>query len=89
MPERTCLGCRSVREKASLVRLALGGSGFLEPDPSGRLGGRGAYICPQESCLNEAIRKNALSRALKSKVEIAGHEALWAHIKAGLERGRG
>ena len=47
MPDRTCLGCRSVLDKSSLVRLARGKDGLLEMDESGKLGGRGAYICPK------------------------------------------
>lgn len=35
-------------------------------DPTGRAAGRGAYVCRTTSCLDIAINKGALSRALKS-----------------------
>jgi predicted RNA-binding protein YlxR (DUF448 family) len=35
-------------------------------DPTGRMPGRGAYVCDQESCRTQAITKGALGRALKS-----------------------
>jgi predicted RNA-binding protein YlxR (DUF448 family) len=35
-------------------------------DASGRAAGRGAYICRTEACLDRAIAKGTLSRALKT-----------------------
>ena len=35
-------------------------------DETGRAAGRGAYICRTEACLDKAITKGALSRALKT-----------------------
>lgn len=44
-----------------LVRLPSGGVKF---DPTGKLGGRGAYLCPSESCIRLVdVRK--LSHALE------------------------
>jgi hypothetical protein len=37
-------------------------------DPTGRLPGRGAYICRAEACLEKAIAKGALSRALRTQL---------------------
>ncbi len=46
-------------------------------DPTGRLAGRGAYVCHQEACRSQAISKGALSRAL--------HTAVPSDVKATLE----
>ncbi|MBW7956793.1 MAG: YlxR family protein [Deltaproteobacteria bacterium] len=81
MPDRTCLGCRSVLQKSSLVRLALDGEGRLRPDLPGRLGGRGAYICPDEACLKAALKKNAFHRALRSVPSVPAADVLWNEIK--------
>jgi hypothetical protein len=35
-------------------------------DPTGRLAGRGAYVCRSAACLDKAITKGALSRALRT-----------------------
>lgn len=56
-PQRTCVGCRRVRPQGSLLRFARTREGFVEPDPGHRGGGRGAYLCPDESCLTEAVRR--------------------------------
>lgn len=84
MPRRTCLGCRSVRDKTELVRLVSRG-GELEPDFKGGLPGRGSYICPNEDCLKEALKKrDSFSRALKQKVVLPEASRLWAKIQGGL-----
>lgn len=86
MPERTCLGCRSVRDKSSLVRLAKGYEGLLVLDLDGKLQGRGAYVCPNEGCLKEAIKKKAFGRALKADVRIPEFDSLREGMRrAGLE----
>lgn len=84
MPERTCIGCRRVLEKSTMVRLAAR-DGRVEPDPGGASGGRGAYVC-SEKCLAEACRrKDALQRALRARVERCEPGAVWEKIRsAGL-----
>jgi predicted RNA-binding protein YlxR (DUF448 family) len=37
-------------------------------DPTGRLAGRGAYVCRTAACLTIANTRGALSRALETKV---------------------
>ena len=45
-------------------------------DESGRAAGRGAYVCRTEACLDKAITKGALSRALKTPLPTDLREAL-------------
>ncbi len=40
--------------------------GRVVHDETGRLAGRGAYVCRSGDCLERAITKGALSRALKT-----------------------
>jgi predicted RNA-binding protein YlxR (DUF448 family) len=37
-------------------------------DPSGRLPGRGAYLCGDASCWSQAARRRALEHALKTSI---------------------
>ena len=62
-PRRTCIGCRAVREQRRLLRLAADGDGGVVVNPR-RPTGRGAYLCPSVACLDEALRRKALPRAL-------------------------
>jgi predicted RNA-binding protein YlxR (DUF448 family) len=48
------------------MRLVRTPDGTVTVDPTGRLAGRGAYICRADACLDKAIAKGALSRALRT-----------------------
>ncbi|NIT80089.1 MAG: DUF448 domain-containing protein, partial [Thermoplasmata archaeon] len=66
MPSRTCIGCRTEREKEELVRLVRYGDRVVV-DYKGKLPGRGAYVCPRLPCIEGAMKKRRLERALKSE----------------------
>ncbi len=65
-PERTCVGCRAARPKGEMVRIVRAPDGSTVLDPSGKRPGRGAYVCPNPECLDKAVRRKALDRALKA-----------------------
>ena len=77
-PMRTCVGCRLRAEKSELVRIvATGGRACI--DAAARMPGRGAYLHARASCLEAAIRRRALTRALREPVEIDRlREAGWS-----------
>lgn len=56
--------------------------GRVISDPSGRLDGRGAYLCADGSCWGVALQKGALSRALGVPLPAALHEELAARARA-------
>ncbi|MEE8574505.1 MAG: YlxR family protein [Thermodesulfobacteriota bacterium] len=73
-PMRTCIGCRKVKEQALLVRF-VSKDGGLKVDKMGVLPGRGAYICPDLSCVGDALKNRYMfGRALKAEVEIPDAE---------------
>lgn len=45
-------------------------------DPTGRHPGRGAYVCRRKECILEAMKRNALARALKTSVDREFYESL-------------
>jgi len=51
-------------------------AGDIVLDESGRAAGRGAYVCRSADCLDKAITKGALSRALKTPLPDDLHTAL-------------
>lgn len=59
------MACRTPRPKRELQRIVRTPSGEVVSDPTGRLAGRGAYVCPDTDCLSIAIKKGALTRALE------------------------
>lgn len=63
-PQRTCVACRTERQKRDLVRIVRQPSGEVVLDASGRINGRGAYLCADGACWSTALRKSSLERAL-------------------------
>lgn len=68
VPHRTCVGCREVLAKRSLIRIVRSGD-TIKLDPTGKMAGRGAYLHNQRSCWERGL-KGSLAHALK--VEITG-----------------
>ena len=65
------MACRTARPKIDLQRIVRTPGGDVVVDPTGRLAGRGAYVCPDTDCLSTAIKKGALSRALETPLPTA------------------
>jgi hypothetical protein len=70
VPQRTCVGCREVLAKRSLIRVVRSPQG-IQVDPTGKLAGRGAYLHDQRTCWEKGL-KGALAHALK--VELSAEE---------------
>ena len=68
IPHRKCVACQSIRPKAKMVRIAKLPDGTYGLDPNHKLGGRGAYVCNHNECMEQAIKKNAFHRSFKTKV---------------------
>ena len=65
IPMRQCMGCRERREKRELIRVVRCSDGSVSLDFSGKLNGRGAYLCPNMECLKKAQKSKALDRSLE------------------------
>jgi predicted RNA-binding protein YlxR (DUF448 family) len=65
-PERTCVGCRGKASKAAFVRVVRGTDGSVAVDPSGKAPGRGAYLHRDPACVDAAVKKGTLWRALRT-----------------------
>ncbi len=65
---RTCVACREEKPKRELIRVVLLPEGGIAIDESGKRSGRGAYLCRQRLCWQEALRRESLSRALRSSL---------------------
>jgi predicted RNA-binding protein YlxR (DUF448 family) len=59
------MGCRERKAKKELIRVVRGTDGTVSLDFSGKLNGRGAYICPNLECLKKAQKSKALDRSLE------------------------
>lgn len=79
-PQRSCLGCREVKDKKDLLRFVLSPDRSLVPDIQGKLPGRGAYTCLRKSCLSAAVAKNRFARAFGGEVRAGSCDELTVSI---------
>ena len=63
-PQRTCAVCRQVHAKREMQRVVRTAQGQAVPDLSGRLPGRGTYVCTDPACQASPGRDRAIARAL-------------------------
>jgi hypothetical protein len=62
------------------LRIVRTPAGEVAIDPSGRAAGRGAYVCRAAECIDKAIKKGALTRALSTPLPADLRETLAAGI---------
>ena len=65
IPMRQCMGCRERLPKREMIRVVRCTDGNVQLDFSGKLNGRGAYICPKGECLKKARKAKSLDRSLE------------------------
>lgn len=70
IPLRKCTGCLLMKEKRQLIRIVKSNS--IPPsfaiDLSGKMAGRGAYICNNLQCFEKAFKNKGLERSFKLPV---------------------
>jgi hypothetical protein len=84
-PQRSCLGCRQVKDKGELLRFVLAPDRTVVPDILSRLPGRGAYTCCRRSCLAEAVRRNQFARSFKGAVISGAAQDIQSAVTARFE----
>ena len=73
-PIRMCVSCRRKAPQSTLVRLAQGSDGVVV-QPTHRQG-RGAYICPSQRCLANAVKRGGVSRGLRTQGPLPSAEQI-------------
>jgi predicted RNA-binding protein YlxR (DUF448 family) len=68
VPQRTCVGCRTVQGKRELVRVVRTPEGEVVVDPTGKRNGRGAYVHRSPECVELALKRGGLERGLNVKL---------------------
>ena len=76
IPMRQCVGCGEKKGKKELIRIVCSPEGTIGFDLTGKKNGRGAYICSNVACLEQARKKKALDRALKIEVSQQSYDDL-------------
>jgi uncharacterized protein len=64
-----------------MVRVVRAVDGTIAVDPTGKQSGRGAYICRQLGCWEQALKRRTLDRALKVELDAGTRQRLEAFAK--------
>lgn len=77
IPLRTCIACRREKPKREMLRVVRNAAGEIMLDFSGRLNGRGAYICDDPACIAKLRKYRLLNRTFSADVP----EEIYARIE--------
>ena len=64
-PQRMCIGCREMKDKKELIRIVKNKESQVSFDETGKLPGRGAYVCKSRECIDKARKNKGFERAFK------------------------
>ena len=82
VPMRMCVVCREMKPKNELVRIVKTANGIVA-DKTGKVSGRGAYICHSQECLKKLRKAKILNKVFQTEVDesvyLAVEEALLAN----------
>ena len=68
IPLRTCIACREEKPKRDMLRVVRNAEGKIDLDFSGKLPGRGAYLCDSADCIKRLRRYRLLNKAFSAEV---------------------
>ncbi|MBQ9701275.1 MAG: YlxR family protein [Lachnospiraceae bacterium] len=80
IPMRKCTGCGQSKPKKELVRVLKTVDEQIVVDMTGKMNGRGAYICHSEECLKKAVKTKAIERSLGVSVSDDIYETLMLEL---------
>lgn len=76
IPQRTCMGCNTKKDKKELIRVVKSKDGKISIDRTGKMEGRGAYICDDEKCLEKVIKSKRLKNIFEIDISQEIYESL-------------
>lgn len=68
IPMRMCTGCGQMKPKRELVRVVKNQEGVISLDLTGKMAGRGAYVCRDIECLKKARKARRLEKAFSCRI---------------------
>lgn len=69
IPQRMCVTCRTKANKRDLLRIVILPDGSATYDPTGKLQGRGSYLCKNEACIMTELKAHRLARGLHAQID--------------------
>lgn len=76
VPLRLCVGCREMKPKKDLIRVVKTPENEIVLDMTGKMNGRGAYLCNDVECLKKAVKSSAIDSSLKTNIKKEVYEEM-------------
>lgn len=68
--QRKCVGCGEFKPRENLIRVMKTDKDGLVVNPNSKTFGRSAYLCYNQSCIELALKKSKLNKALKTNAAL-------------------
>lgn len=69
MTDRKCVGCGTIKDRGELIKItAQNPLGDIIVNGGSKIFGRSAYLCYNNTCIENAFKKDKLKRVLKAPV---------------------
>ena len=83
IPLRMCIACREMKPKKEMLRIVKNAAGEIRLDFSGKLPGRGAYICNSEACIKKLNKAKLLHKTFSCEVDADVYARIEEEFLAG------
>ena len=75
-PKRMCVACKGLFDKSELIRVVRTPEGDIRLDRSGKLAGRGVYLCTDPACFRKCVKNKILNKAFRMNVSESNYSRL-------------
>ena len=81
IPMRMCLGCNEMKPKREMIRVVKSKEGEISLDLTGRKSGRGAYICKNVQCFQNARKARRFEKSFSCMISNEVYDGMEAELK--------
>ena len=68
---RKCVGCGEIKPRSGMIKITKDySSQELVVNPNSKIFGRSVYLCYNQSCVEQALKKKKLNKALKISMSV-------------------
>ena len=70
MTDRKCVGCGTIKDRGELIKItAQNPHNDIIVNGGSKIFGRSAYLCYNNTCIENAFKKNKLKKALRTPIK--------------------
>lgn len=81
VPMRKCIACGEMIGKKGAIRVVRTPEGGIVVDETGKINGRGAYLCRDVNCFSAAKKGKKLERSFKTQISEQVYESILKELE--------